>query len=632
MEERRLKDSLGNTIGGEKENVHKDTSVSLNDLPNEVLISIFSNLDPLQLASVRLVSKQWNRLIQEDVTWIKSFWLKFGTGKAFPSVSRSRYWVVEYLYRMKVLKKWKKSIAIHRSYRLLTNDYGYLDFVLTDFMSDRLLAFSSINGDVSMCSLSNGKNQVFIPGNHLFTNISSYSVSWRFLFVAKTNAELFLKDLSKSTASASSRSSVIQLTKPEDCSYLPIIGSCINSLFDKNRENVQCITCSVGGKVQLWKLNGELLLTIDLDEPLINIKSDFRTYIIVQGVNLFVIDYRTLEVRKVGLDLDTSEYRSFLDVDFGGYNAIVSHRSIILLINFSDVDDIKVRSLLLPKDITVVKAKLQTMPEHHMYDYDPKLAGSDGLIYANLLSDGSVILWNVRSSASAIEVQCTINPIFSKRHPVLPPNVPPATSFALNGSVIVIGGYNGFASVYNIFTGEYIKECSVKFALKLSLLYSHVMPIQDIQLNESTTSTNGVIVCGNFIQYFQFGDAEKDPIPHQSKKKLNVGRSSKLPSTKDIKMELEDYNRLEESKRQRALVYESINGPGYQDLDDELSMAIAMSQSCSVSEKTGTDGENMDEERQLQLALELSKSESENPPTDEGELLERTLRLSSIIQ
>ena len=631
MEERRLEDRLGNTIGGEEESHRKDASVSLNDLPNEVLINIFSNLDPLQLASVRLVSKQWNRLIQEDVTWINSFWLKFGTGKAFPSVSRSRYWVVEYLYRMKVLKKWKKSIATHRSYRLLTNDYGYLDFVLTDFMSDRLLAFSSINGDVSMCSLSNGKNQVFIPGNHLFTNISSYSVSWRFLFVAKTSGELFLKDLSKSTVSASSRSSVIQLTKPEDSSYLPIMGSCINSQFDKNRENVQCITCSAGGKVQLWKLNGELLHTMNLDEPLINIKSDFRTYIVVQGVNLFLIDYRTSEVQRVDLDLDISEYRSFLDVDFGGCNAIVSHSSLILLISFGVVDDIKVRSLLLPKDITVAKAKLQTIPEHHMYDYDPKLAGSDGLIYANLLSDGNVILWNVRSAASAIEVQCTINPIFNKRHPVLA-NIPPATSLALNGSVIVIGGYNGFASVYNIFTGEYIKECSAKFALKLSLLYSHVMPIQDIQLNESATSTNGVIVCGNFIQYFQFGDAEKDPIPHQPKRKLNVGRSSKLPSTKDIKMELEDYNRLEESKRQRALVYERINGPGYQDLDDELSTAIAMSQSCSVSEQTGADDDNMDEETQLKLALELSKSESENPPTDEVELLERTLRLSSIIQ
>lgn len=621
-------DGLGNTISSILEPTETSSYITINELPSEILIQIFSNLDPIQLCSLRLVCRHWNYAVLDKSTWIKSFGLKFGTGRTFPSVSNSKVWIVEYLYRLKTYKKWRKAVATHKNYQLLNNEYG-IDYCLTNFSHDKLLTFAKISGDISTCSLNNGRNQTYIPSNHLLTQISSYSVNWTYLLVGKLNGDLYVKNLITSTSSGSNRSSLVKLGDDQDPTGDSITSCCLNPNFDKRKENIDCISASIKGNLKCWDLSGKLVKSFQFNEPLFHVKSDFKNYIIVQGVNLHIINFSTYEITNVELNLDVEDLeRCFMDVDHGDSNVIMCYQSKIKIINYKNLNNIIRKEVVLPEDAVVIEAKLQTVPHHKLYNRDPEIAGGDGLMYANILSDDTVIVWNLREDSTQIEPQCTIIPIFNKHHPIIPSDLTYARSIALNSSVIAIGGYNGFTNVYNIFTGDYIRECSIKFPKRLSHMYSHTIPIKDIQLNEDSTAANGIIICGDSIQNFQFGEPTR-PITMPTKKKLNVGHSNKQINHLNIKDEIDDYEELEASKRKRDLLFHKYNGDNFDNNDDELSMAIAMSESYQNSGNTPKPNE-IDEDAQLQMAIELSKSTETHPEQDEN--LEQILKLSLLDQ
>lgn len=623
-------DGLGNTINHVPQPVKSPAYVTLKDLPSEILIQVFSNLDPIQLCSIRLVCRHWNHAALDKSTWIKSFGLKFGTGLTFPSVSNSKLWILEYLYRLKVYKKWKKAIATHKNYQLLNNEYGLVDFALTNFAHDKLLTFARISGDISMCNLNNGKNQTFIPGNHLLTQITSYSLNWTYLLVGKLNGELYLKNLITSTSSGSNRSSLIKFDDEQDPLDGAITGCCLNYQFDKRKENIDCISSSIKGNLKCWNLNGKLLKKLVLNEPIITVKSDFKNCIIVQGQQkVHIIDIRTFGVASFDIGMSIREFEDcFMDVDYGDSNIVICYKTAIKVVNFKAPENIRLKEVIVPDDVNIIDSKFQTVPSNKLRNRDSEIAGSDGLMCANILDDDSVIVWNIRDSATQTIPQCTIIPIFNKYHPAIPNNRTYTTSIALNSSVIAIGGYNGFTNLYNIFTGDFIRECSIKFPKRLSHMYQHTIPIKDIQLNDDPSSSNGIIICGDAIQYFQFGDP-KQQTTAATKKKLNLGHSNKQVVHQNIKDEIDDYEDLQESKRRRELLFAKYNGDKFDDNEDELSIAIALSE--SFQNANGSNSESIDdEEAQLKLAIELSKSTETQPVNDDD--LDQILKLSLVDQ
>lgn len=624
-------DGLGNTIKHVAQSVESSRYNTINDLPNEILIQVFSNLDPIQLCSVRLVCKHWNYAVLDKSTWIKSFGLKFGTRLTFPSVSNSKLWILEYLYRLQMYKKWKKAIAIHKNYQLLNNEYGLVDYALTNFAQDKLLTFARISGDISMCNLNNGKNQTFIPGNYLLTQITCYAVNWTYLLVGKLHGELYLKNLITSTSSGSNRSSLIKFEDEENSRDDTITGCCLNYHFDKRKESIDCISSSIKGSLKCWNLGGKLIKKVELNEPIITVKSDFKNYIIAQGQKkTFIVHIRTFEVVSIETGMSIEEFEnSFVGVDYGDSNVVICYESTIKVVNFKSLGNIRLKEVILPDDVSILKSKFQTVPYNKLHNRDPEIAGSDGLMCANILSDDTVIVWNIRESATQIVPQCTITPIFNKHHPAIPNDRTYATSIALNNSVIAIGGYNGFTNLYNIFTGDFIRECSIKFPKRLSHMYQHIIPIKDIQLNDSPTSSNGIIICGDAIQYFQFGEPKQQPTS-TAKKRLNVGSSNKQVVHQNIKDEIDDYENLQEAKRRRELLFAKYNGDKYDDNDDELSIAIAMSESFQNSNGSKAESVDDDEDAQLKLAIELSKSTETEPVVNDD--IEQILKLSLIDQ
>lgn len=604
-------DSLGNSRSGAQRS-RGSPRMGINDLPVEVLINIFSRLNPLDLCNGRVVCKKWYEAIRDKHTWTGSFSRRFGSSNVFPSVSGSSVWMTEYFTRLEVYKRWRKGIARHSSYQVLNDDeISFINHSIADFNQNRLLTFS--RGDISICNLRDGKNATYIPGNQAFTRISAYSISWDYLFLGKETGGLYLKNLKTSTSSTTSRTSLITLIDDTDANLDPITCTALNFWLEKHRRDVDCIAGTMLGVVKFWNITGTLVKTLELNDPLVEIKSEFQNVAVALSLSkLYIIDIKTFEVSSIELELpfvEQDSHRLFMDVDFADSNVILSYKNRIWLYNY---ERNTTSSVEFEPDLTVLNAKMQTVPRRMLTRRDTLLAGSDGLLYANILSNGTVIVWNVRDTGSTIVPQCLISPTFAKLWPSHFLPTAEASTISLNSSILAVGGLNGYTNLYNVITGQFLRYCSVKFPKKLSHIYHSITGVSDILLNPDQNDTLGAIVIMDAVQYFSFGD-HQTKFGTKDKKKLNVGPSNKQYVKQSIRDGMEDYDRQQKIKQEQELLLERYNGVEY-DPDEELSVALAISESIlSPAESNNTtasptegSSSGLDEDEQLRIALEKS--------------------------
>ena len=604
-------DSLGNSRNGAQKSGGRPR-IHINDLPFEVLINIFSRLNPLDLCNGRVVCKKWYEAIRDKHTWAGSFSRRFGSSKVFPSVSGSSVWMTEYFTRLEVYKRWRKGIARHTSYQVLNNnEFAMINHSIADFNQNRLLTFSQ--GDIQICNLRDGKNVTYIPGNQAFSRISAYSVSWDYLFLGKETGGLYLKNLKTSTSSTTSRTSLITLIDDTAEDLDPITCTALSFYLDKHRRDVDCIAGTMLGAVKFWNMNGTLKKTLELNDPLVEIKSNFQNVAVALSLSKFyIIDLKTFKVSSIDLELtfvEQDKHRLFMDVDFADSNIILCYKNRIWLYNYERNTN---SSVEFEPDLTIVNAKMQTVSKRNLTKRDKLLAGSDGLLYANILSNGTVIVWNVRDIGSTIIPQCLISPAFTR---IWPDHFIPeaeATSISLNSSILAVGGLNGSTNLYNAITGQFLRYCSVKFPKKLSHIYHSITGVSDIILNPDQTDTLGAIVIMDAVQYFSFGD-NQTKFGTKDKKKLNVGPSNKQYVKQSIRDGMEDYDSQQSIKQQREQLVERYNGAEYEP-EEELSVALAISESIlSPAESNNTtasptegSSSGIDEDEQLRIALEKS--------------------------
>ena len=87
------------------------------------------------------------------------------------------------------------------------------------------------------------------------------------------------------------------------------------------------------------------------------------------------------------------------------------------------------------------------MLPNKFFNRNTYVVGQDGLLYGNLLSDGSVIIWNVREDSLLITPIIQIYPQLNHKkyshglnHAITRHNLLEITSFAMNGTMIAIEG------------------------------------------------------------------------------------------------------------------------------------------------------------------------------------------------
>ena len=117
------------------------------------------------------------------------------------------------------------------------------------------------------------------------------------------------------------------------------------------------------------------------------------------------------------------------------------------------------RELKLEKDIEIIDSHFQIAPQQ-VFNRNTYVVGQDGLLYGNLLSDGSVIIWNVREDSLLITpIIQILSSIKSQKyshglnHAITRHNLLEITSFAMNGTMIAIEGIMD-SPIYRMFHRE----------------------------------------------------------------------------------------------------------------------------------------------------------------------------------
>lgn len=626
-----ISDTLGNTT-----NIHEPTTdhqqqIFINDLPDEVLIHTFSQLEPSSLNSLRLVCKKWNHVINDKETWTRLFRKRFGillSASSFPSVTHGSNWMNEYFARLQIIRNWKRGTSTHQTYQMVNSELRIGGLTLCDFKMNKLAVFDKVLGNISFGNLDSGKNQSFIPGM-MSMDILSYDMNFNYLVMGKKNGGIVVKNLIIST-SFSQRGSVTNFEIGDD-ERSPITSVIINAHVDKNGAAVDVISGLLDGNLLCWSLHGKLKTRLVLDGGILNIKSDFNKFVIVNTTtSVYVLKFENLEVLgHANLDIPICDeevihveqllyFKNSLDVDFGGENIIISRGKSIRVYDFHCTG---IRKLDF-EDESVVLTQFQTVGKTSLHNVNPNVVGGDGLLCGNLLSDGSIIIWNVREiSTHKIEPQLRLFPelnhkkILGRIHnAVLNGQLLGVTTFALNASVVAVAGYNGLTCVYDVFTGKFLREVSIKFPKRFDHMQHFPKMVELVKLNPDQQDTNGVIVCGDVIQYFEFGKMNSKKIGAGSNKKakqVNIGSHGKHESKKKIKDGMDEYHRQLHVQNKTEQLFDRYNGTEYDDEEEEMRIALAMSENMYSNSSSQTDvevhvnGGNGDED--LKLALELSK-------------------------
>lgn len=643
-------DRLGNSTDG-KENgdgAVVKSKCSILDLPVEVLIRIFYQLDPIQLNIVRLVCKRWHFAVSDKSTWINSFSGKFHTPKdSFPSVSGSSAWMMEYFARVQIMKKWNKGESLHSTYSLPNSELLYVDRVFADFRSydeyGKIMTFSQRVANVATSRLQDGRNQGFIDGGNLPSQLILCDLNWNYLVVGRDCGDLAIKNLLTSTTSLSPSTLVFSDPEFEETGN-PIISVLINDLIDKHKEKVDIITGHLSGRLTLWTMGGKVVRRISLQEPILNIKSDFKDTIVCNTqTKCYVIEMsnanilHTFDIEHIYFDDETlrdypvyfgnpsSSRRNILEVDFGGNNIITTYKSRIDVINYKQLTH---RHLILEHEVLQAKLQTQQFPKRQR---NANLAGKDGLLCAAVLSDNSVIVWGVRDTGD-ITIQCTIVPEYSKYAPDISrhPHIKPITTIELNSTVIAIGGYNGFVNLYNVFSGDFIREACAKPPKKYQ--FTEVIPVSKILLNPNERNAAGVIVTGSIVQYFQFG--KKTFTSHESapRKKPKSAGGVKRFDKQTIRDQMDDFDNQRWLEEKRNELFEKYNGLHIEE-EDEITVALALS--LSVHSPDADDDElqrAIEESKRLQEEHSTTEQHQPDENLTEEEQLRRVLELSLVDQ
>ncbi|KAI3406384.2 hypothetical protein KGF56_000865 [Candida oxycetoniae] len=625
--------------------------LNINNLPDEILIQILSQLDPVVLNNLRLVCKKWNHVINDKETWMKSFQTRFGilpTSSSFPSVTNGTNWMNEYFTRLEIMRTWKRGTSVHQVYQLLSNEHKFNDETMCDFKMKKICIFDKRSGNICSGNLINGRNQSFIPGGYDM-DVLCYSMNWNYLVLGKSNGDIVLKNLATSTTSYSHRVSLIKFQvssegdTTEGFELSPILSILINDFVDKTGAHTDVISGSYNGTLQAWNIHGKKKNEAKLDGTILNIKSDFSKYIVVNTVySVYVLDFHTLAVInrvEIGFSIinDEEEEREHLvnlknelDVDFAGRNIILSHKSTVQVFRFEGSGT---KTLKLSNGVRIVCSQFQECLRNKLiYSNNFNIIGHDGLLYGHLLSDSSIIVWNVRDHTgfSSITPQMRIYPEMNYRkisasidNVIMRNDLMSVTSFALNGCVLAVSGYNGVTNIYDVFTGKLIREAGVKFPKRFSHFHNTLQKTDFIKLNPNQLESNGVIVCGDTVQYFQFGDLveqrqSKNLTVGKKPKHLNLGTHSKNESKKKIRDGIDEYNRQIYKECKTDELFDKYNGTSFDNEEEEMRVALAMSESenlqsnksSSIQFETNNDGDVDDLDENLQIALQLSKIEA----------------------
>lgn len=519
----------------------------MDTLPPELLISIFCHLDLWTLDQVvPRVCRRWNHVVSDQELWRHAFETLFHTLSFHPLVKSS--WRNEYIDRLNLLQRWRKNSSLHKSY-FVSNDF--LSHLLLDFSNDKLVLLSDNSGTVNITHLPTGKQQSLIP---VFspTVTCCHSLSLSSLVTGTFEGVLYVKLLS----TRSYTENVIELQNSPHISAITAILS--SDTLSGIPGVATCISGDVSGLVTLWDLHSfKSISTIKFDSAVQAILSNFKDVLIVKEHHQINIVHINL------LNPGSHQVQSIPSIagkiicDYGSEQIIVYDEEQLIVYSYKD----QTKKHFTPLSGQISHVLIDDNCNRSI-DHSVATVGRSGCLIAVVVHD-RVVVFNIR--ALALTPIVTIRPKFHKELPV----GIGIQSVTITPVLVLVGTFNGYCYIHDVLTGEALRVASVRIPRRL-LPIEYNIPVAQVLINPDPHVTNGVLICGNVVQYFQFGDLVKET-PRKTKRNIpTLDRKNAIQ--REINNELKE---LEDIKKLESRF-------GHEDNDEAESLELAMLISASL--------------------------------------------------
>lgn len=577
-------------------NTNSEGTVTLSTLPVEIQLLILKNLSIPDLHTLSQTCRSLYRLINNDELWKRLFDERYKTTN-FSSLSNSHKFAVELIKRDETHRQWKRGNLVDRNTPLRVN--GIHDILLS---YPRLTTLTD-QGELKVISL-DGKNKSKIEYEMpvmTMNGCTSFVMSPKWVLFGRFDGRIFCKALGPSKTAFVT--SMVKFPRDHESAVMCLDCDELNGVVYSGDEQ---------GNVWLWDIKTKTVLKeIKVGESGLKVVKGYgkTIFAVDMNKNAYLIDAMESEVKISKLELIDTDYETY-DFDFQSSTLITTDVNSLNLFKLSPQEFGKHYQYSVYSEDSIHSIAIErTTPTRQQ---DRKLAGQDGRHLAVMLKSGIVLTFNLRNPQtqnSQLEPLAFFYPEFDSLK--IPDGIPPISAIDVNSTVVLATSFNGYAAIYDVLTGEFIRVVSSRIPKKYLPLTEapFIVPTRVAKLGEEKHGCFGISVTSDVVQYFQCGELKRTGKGkyNQSDKKGNVvgaiyDKKNKFHKLIRHGMADLEYETHQEQIKEKLLTKYNGNDADIQNEQEELELAMVLNQSLN-------DGET--EEDDLEVALALSKLEIE---------------------
>ncbi|AAS53809.1 AFR438Wp [Eremothecium gossypii ATCC 10895] len=539
----------------------------LQELPTEVLVSIFSYLDVQDFKALEQASGRFHRIINDEELWKNMFLARMHT-KYFPSCSRSSRYSIEYGERNLQLARWRHSRAITTKYEITherrTNDISapgirqvVFDFPRCACYNEGLVTFLQLNAKRRKDRL------VYIQ----CATPHSCSVM-HFNINAVVFGRFDGKVFGKLLTNKSYLSPVIEF----DSSHNSCVTA-ITTIAYEGSSHDWCVSGSEDGEIIWWcdaklhsrmKISNQTILKLFIN-PRMTVAIDTERAYIITGMK----EVHSLELANY-VTATNGGGPKFIQVDFGGELLVLGSSSKLCVVSINRHRDIgfsrKFDSATEILQISIDENTARREAE------GAAVAGGDGCYIAVRCADYSVMVFNIRSQTPEIKPQLKLSfhePLFSCKV----------------NHLILACAFSGMVGLYDAAIGTEVR------VTRGTEEYPQFLDLADGHL---------VIGSGNTLHYHQYASL------NQKKKKKPVSNVRGNRWNETVQSQLEVFHDTERLRNEQVERDAELRQRFLGDVDDEeIQLQIALVESETTYTSLPAAGVSYEEE--FRRALEESR-------------------------
>lgn len=516
-------------------------ALSLQNLPVEVLVNIFSHLDEADFKSLEQTNSLFNRIVHDEELW-KTLFLQRNNTLWFPSFSRSPLYSVEYVERNKGLNQWRHNRATKTKYNIThdpTQPSADISNVVFDF--PRCACYN--DGMVTFLQLHSKRRKdrvAYIPCT------TPHGTSTRHFNI---NAVVFGRYDGRVFGKLLTNKSYLSPVTEFDSKHNNAVTAIITTAYEESSDD-WCVSGDESGLVVWWcntKKQAQLQIS---HHPIaqffvhktITIAIDLESVIVIESMK----KTHSIDLQKTIGD-DFSKVK-FSKMDFGGRNVILATLFHVYVISVDITRDFGSAKVIQFNNI-IQELSLDEMTAKK--NRNANLPGGDSCFVSVLTEDSTVYTINVRSPRSELKAQTKLsfhdNPITCQ----------------INNLVLVCA-FSGMIGIYDVITGGEIR------VIQNSEIFPEFLYISHGQL---------LVGKGNTLYYYQY-IAEAEYL----KKKKNSSRNRSNKWNENLKAQLTIYDSEEELRKNQQKQDELLKKKFVGDIDDDdIQLQIALMESTESS-------------------------------------------------